>query len=606
MSPRASAFLLLALSIIPGIPASQPKQPAQQPAVQTPSEIKVRTELIQLHATVMDRQGRLVGNLGKEDFILQEDGTILPIAFFSEILIPTSVTGESAPGTKLRPAPFEKLPFPAQGTQVSRSIVLLADTLNTSQDGLAAIRAALHRYVDELVGDHDVVALKTTTGMLGVMEQFVQDRKMLGIGIDKIVPWRVTPQETLFTPYLAGRILREDQRAIDLGIQILRAEEGTGMPDGYRPKGLDDVEVSEAVSQALTAVARSNTKARAQSILAEAGYQRQIITDTLSAVVEKLKDMPGQRMIAFFSDGFSSVGTSGQAAVSDLQPIISRATRSGIVFYTFNAKGLAIPMVTAAMPGGAAIGTASMDRAADEIMTSLNENQKDLEHAMGVLAAETGGDYFTNSNNFAGGLQRMLLNNRISYEVAYYPPLNRDASKLRHITLRVKDHPEYRVRTQTAYVLNELRERPAGPEPTTATGRLHRAMSEPLPVIDIRLAATAKISAEQKRLDVWIKGEDLSFSANNGQPILDLDVEAVIFNSWGKMVKTIRDRLNSPLSGEQVEKLRQKDLQYMSRLSLDPGIYHVRIGVRDAASNRMGTALVWLEIPKSAKTKPKR
>jgi hypothetical protein len=55
------------------------------------------------------------------------------------------------------------------------------------------------------------------------------------------------------------------------------------------------------------------------------------------------------------------------------------------------------------------------------------------------------------------------------------------------------------------------------------------------------------------------------------------------------------------LSKDEILKLREKELQYVSRLNLKRGVYHVRIGVRDLSSDRIGTAIVWLEIPKAGK-----
>jgi hypothetical protein len=130
-------------------------------------------------------------------------------------------------------------------------------------------------------------------------------------------------------------------------------------------------------------------------------------------------------------------------------------------------------------------------------------------------------------------------------------------------------------------------------------------MSEPLPVTAIGVSASARTDTDQKRLEVWIRGEDLQLDLQGDQAILDLELETAIFDSYGKAVRTTRQPLRRPLFQDQIGKLREKDLQHVNKLDLRPGLYHIRIGVQDKNSNRIGTAFVWLEIPKSG-IAPKR
>ncbi len=569
----------------------------QQQAAQQPAQIKVSTELIQIRAVVTDRNGNFVDNLSQDDFLLREDGAPQPIAFFSLERIPSP---EPAGATGPKPAVTVPAVFPSKAASVSRSVVLLADDIHTSFESLAAIRTALRRFVDEQLTDRDVVCLKTMTGRLGVVEQFTQNRDILRKSIEKILPWRVS-FETMFTPSLAGRIVRGERTAIQLGAIIAAAEEGESRvgelipSDEWRPE-------RETIQERLV-------KTKAMMMLAEARYLRLVTVATMSAVVDKMSEMPGQRMIAMFSDGFTSTGPGGETAITDLQPIISRAARSGVVIYTMNAKGLAIPMITASMVGGTAVATARADdHVSDQVMSTLNESEMDLTNGLSVLASETGGAFFNNTNDFSGRLKKMLDDNSVRYELAYYPPPGKDPDKTRNISVSVKNHPEYRVRAQKSYVLSKLRQANPEPEPKTGQGRLHRAMSQPLPVTDIRLSASVVTvpNTDQRKLEVWISGEDLGVRSEADQSVLDLEVETVTFDSQGRTIKSTREPLKRPVTPEQMGKLKEKNLQYVSRLSLKPGIYHIRVGVRDASSERMGTAFAWLEIPKPGKASTPR
>src|SRR6185503_14295134 len=86
-------------------------------------------------------------------------------------------------------------------------------------------------------------------------------------------------------------------------------------------------------------------------ILGEASFRRRVMLNTLKGVVERVADMPGQRMIAIFSEGFSMAGIAGGSEPGDLQPAVNRAVRSGVLMYSIAAQGLQPVMIPASQPG---------------------------------------------------------------------------------------------------------------------------------------------------------------------------------------------------------------------------------------------------------------
>jgi VWFA-related protein len=92
-------------------PAGQQQQSrSQEPAQTGPEEvdagdvIKVNTTLITLPVSVMDRDGRYVPNLNKQDFRIWEDGVEQDVAFFASVEKPFSVflLLDTSPSTKFR------------------------------------------------------------------------------------------------------------------------------------------------------------------------------------------------------------------------------------------------------------------------------------------------------------------------------------------------------------------------------------------------------------------------------------------------------------------------------------------------------------------------
>src|SRR5580700_11176493 len=69
----ACCFAVAALLLLTGAPLSSQEKPG----------ISVDVKVVNVLATVRDKHGELVPNLGKDDFVLEEDGRLQTIAYFS-------------------------------------------------------------------------------------------------------------------------------------------------------------------------------------------------------------------------------------------------------------------------------------------------------------------------------------------------------------------------------------------------------------------------------------------------------------------------------------------------------------------------------------------
>src|SRR5262244_2696154 len=68
--------------------------------------VRVSTELIQTGVTVLDRKGKFVGDLGREDFELKVDSTRVPISFFELVNSTGRMPAAGRPVTKDTTAPI--------------------------------------------------------------------------------------------------------------------------------------------------------------------------------------------------------------------------------------------------------------------------------------------------------------------------------------------------------------------------------------------------------------------------------------------------------------------------------------------------------------------
>jgi len=116
--PRGLSPWLSLLSILLLLPAPELGS-RQQPKISV--EVKVVTVL----ATVRDKHGQIVSNLGKDDFTLEEDGHAQPITYFT------------------------------RDTDLALTLGLLVDTSESQRRVLGQERAASQSFLDDLLRDRD-------------------------------------------------------------------------------------------------------------------------------------------------------------------------------------------------------------------------------------------------------------------------------------------------------------------------------------------------------------------------------------------------------------------------------------------------------------------
>jgi VWFA-related protein len=542
---RVNSLLLCLLLLTAPFARAQQQKPAA-PVQDEPEEvIRLDTELIQVQAVVTDKKGQPVDGLTRDDFEVFEDGQPRALSFFAVERAPSP--GE-ATAADAAPKPNRAAP--------ARTFVLFVDTLHLAPTNLHRAKLALRKFVDEMMTDRDSVAVVTTDGTLGLLQQFTSDRAMLRRAIDKIQPF--LKPTTRFTPDLAARVRRKDDDSIGEAISILHDEEGY---ESIPPPTIDE------------AVALN----RARDILGEEERLRYVTLQALEAVSERLAKMKGQRILAYVSNGFSSFDQGGAENRVPLQKVLGHAARAGIVVYPLYGIGLyAGGHAMNGMPSEASVST-------------LKE-----------MADATGGRAFLNTNDMGESFQKMLEANVVSYALAYYPPKGGDPAKFRKITVRLKNHPEYGVRAQKGYLPPELPK--ADAVAATPRERMLKEIMAPLPATALDVSAAAYFLERegddaQVTLRVHMGGDRLSYAVSGEDRLLRCEVVALFIDKDGTVAHTVAETMTATLTPAQLAEARRIGYRYTRRLNLKPGLYQVRVGMREMGSELLGTTSAWVEIP---------
>jgi VWFA-related protein len=148
---------VLAVALLLGVPAlpQQPSKPAQQPAppVQQPEQqggvIKTDVALVNLFATVRDKNKRIVGDLKQEDFHISEDNQEQKISFFSkEVALPIT-------------------------------LALLLDTSGSEQFMIGAIQETGSSFLSRVLRKGDEALVMSFDSDVDLLSDFTDDRKQL-------------------------------------------------------------------------------------------------------------------------------------------------------------------------------------------------------------------------------------------------------------------------------------------------------------------------------------------------------------------------------------------------------------------------------------------
>ena len=567
------------------------------PGTQDQSDVlRVYTELVQTDVMVFDKQGRFVNGLKAEDFELRIDGKPKPVEFFEKITT-GSINEESqlaaARGSSVRrttgqtapPVPLDR----------GRPIFFYVDDLHLDLTAVQTTRKVIASFLDKEMGQNDEVAIASASGQIGFLQQLTDNKTVLRAALERLK----------FRPY-SVRDMERPAMSEYQGLLITNYD-----------RDITDYFIAETirVNPGMTpASAESLVMTRARALVQQGG---RVTTNTLTGLeglVRAANKLPGRKLIFFISGGFFLDDRNSDSKLR-LQRITSSAARSGVVIYSMDARGLV-----------ASLTDASTEAPFDRTGSAMRANSGELsasQDGLNALAADTGGKAFFNTNRLEPGLGRALKETSTYYLLAWKPEHEtRQASKFRRIEVKVVGKPDLTVQVRRGFFDRE-------PEPAVAkaakeTTKAHtdktensRKQPEKEQVSELRKVMAAAypnrdipISLSLTYLNTAAKGlmlstalqapiEFFNFEPVDGKQRAVATVAGTVFDDRGNAGAVFNNRIT--IDAPSVEAAKEGPaLTYGYPVHLGPGLYQVRVGVRDEKSGHIGTAHGWIEIPNIA------
>jgi VWFA-related protein len=586
--------------------------------------LRIKTELVQIDAVVTDKQGQLARDLNRADFELFDDGNKQEITHFA-----IGTAAQPARWVAVEKKPAEKSPADSAPVEIraGRYIVIAVDDFHLAPDNLIIAKRALNRFINNQMVAGDQVAIATTSGNVGMFQQFTEERDVLERAVNRlnIQQRTVTSSSDVprITDYQAELIDIGDQDALELAVQeIMRSEPMPSPPPaagragrgGSNAGGLDG-----GASQRERAIQQAQSRAR--SIVAQNAHYTRATLSNLEGVIRNLRNMTGRKILVLLSDGFYLGGRSS-SQIYDMRRIIDAATRAGVVIFSIDARGLvALP------PGGSASDSFGADDvnlpgARSRVESSGVQAKLD---GLNALASDTGGTLFKNSNDLSLGLQRVLDANETYYVLAYEPSTPYRDGRFHKIEVRIAGRPELTVRTRKGYfapsektgdadntgALAEKspdKRKEKSPEKIAQQEKLEKEkeMREglgslvPLREIPVEMAVDfldISKGSSGALVNLHVDASQLTLRLLNGTHQSGLDLLMALFDEKGKAAASFVERISVNIRPERLETALKNGFSYRRLMALKPGFYQARVAIREDGSARMGSATKWVEVP---------
>lgn len=550
-------------------PATQSK--GQEPTQSAPT-FKVRVNLVQVKVVVRDEKGQAVKNLQRDDFQIYDQGKLQTITAFA-VETPDTLRQRAEQGSTTQ---GEALPVSLGRAEVpQRYVAVVFDDVHLLSRDILQVRAGAERLVDNL-NPQDRIGIFSTSGQM--IEQFTSDKGALKKKLHSLSPrpiiGKVNNSSTCpeVTYYMADQAINQNNSEVieTATREVLECDFHNDMRMG--------------------AAARSTAEALLRQQLNAGNADNTASLRQLQNMVEGISQRPGERVIVLVSPGFLLA-----SFYSDEMKIIEQANQFGVTINTLDARGLFDPDVTANDISKAVSDTIPMR---DYKSSYRMKEQIDSDSILRDFSEATGGTFFHNSNDIAGGMQLLAATPESSYLLGYSPTNQKMDGKYHFIKVVVPAKTNYEVKARQGYYASKSLDDPekkANDEIQLAVYSQGEIMELPL---EFRTQYTKAPDGSVLMTVVSHVGvKDLRFRRVEKKECDKLIVTTVIFDENGAYVGGEQKDLDLQLADDEYQLVSRYGLQINSTFKLNPGTYTVRQVVRESEDSKIAAKNVSVRIP---------
>lgn len=496
--------------------------------------LSAQSELVQVEVVVRDRQGKIVGGLRQSDFDIRDEGKRRAIETFSTEVRASGP--DEAPATAAPPAAGSTGP-----AVPVRSTVLFFDDIHGDVSHLQSIQAAAERFIADGLGPRANVAVYSVAE--GLKQSFSADADALIAAVRSLHAHPRIARQGQLTPYQAYVIANHlEARLIKHGV------------------GEDEEGAQDTLDTTLAKAIWEDVRTDSLNTLA-----------AINGALALLSRQPGTRTLLLGSEGFIS-GT----LEPELDYTIRNAIRSGVVINTLDAKALVTTGPHAgnlAQEAGDRTGGVFFDPTQEQAVIEANNA------VLAEAAMATGGVFFHNSNDLAGGFSRLGAVPQVSYLMAFKPEPPDKRARYRKLKVRVAAKEAHSIQARRGYYVPAATEIVIRPLDEQAT---KDDVLAGIPIDAEPQLARSQNGEPVVRLRIHVDIRPLQFAKRDGRRVQKLTFIGAMLNRDGDIVSAKEGEIDFALKDNTLAELSAEGVNAWLSLPAPAGRYRLRVVVQDA------------------------
>jgi VWFA-related protein len=525
-----------------------------KPALPQDAHFSLTTNVVTVNVTVLDKDGKPIENLTKDDFLIYEDGKLqkLQAVDFQKLqsnVMPPITVADTYP--QPRPKTFnpatEKAVRSALLTkyQDRRLIVLLFDFSSMQPAEQARARDAAIKFLNKQMTSSDSVSVMVYSNALKTIQDFTSDRDLL---INTINRFR----------------LGESSENASV------ADEGSDAQDASGQFVADETEFN---------IFNADLKLAA-----------------LEDAARDLGEYPEKKALVYISSGLQKNGVDNQ---SQLRATVNTAIRANVAFYPIDARGL-----SALVPGGDATqaGSYGNELYSGSTQAGNRNNFHNQQETLATLALDTGGKALLDSNDLTEGIRQVQKDFSSYYVLSYVSSNSALDGRYRHIQVKLAPNRsalraklDYRQGYYASTTFSHMGD-------SDKEAQLAKALHSDNPVTDLPIAVEIDYFRLEKSkyfvpVSVKIPGSSLVFKGKGAKQATEMDFIAEIFDARNRSAATVRDTIPLKVDQTTAGEVTQKSIEYTTGVTLTPGDYKLKFVARENGMGKVGTFETPFTIP---------
>ena len=510
---------------------------------------RTTTRLIQVNVIVLDKKGKPVLDLKKEDFTLLDKGKPQTISAFS---VEQKRIGKPMP--KLQPGFYTNLTN--SGGSTPNLTVILIDSLNTQWGDQSVARQHIIKFLEQIKPE-DRVALMILGRQLRVLHSFTDDRESLLKAVKK---WHGREE-------VGG--IGGDAETVDLGLNDIFGGGGNEMEQDMRQSRriIDSLAAMESVGNYL-----AGSPGRKNLIWVSGGFPLTVGFDQLKS--PQVFTSASQRGAPSIRPPQPKMGPGPirdqRTFTDEVDKTMKVLNNANIAVYPVDARGLTI------------------DTNAHETIGTMQE-----------FASRTGGRAFYNRNDIDTAIRQVMEETEVTYTLAFYPTGDKSDGQFHDLKVKV-NRPGMSVRNRKGWVASK-------PEDNERSRERQLAYAAHSPLEATALGIVAKVTKKDDsnllvQLVVDPNGVNLEVEKDkDGKDRYKgrVDILWLQRDKSGADFASTQDVVDLNLLKETYDKMRRGGLIYNKQIALSPKAEFIRIVVRDATSTLSGSVTAKWDIPEA-------